>query len=131
MIEEDFYATIKLKNGEEIYAKVAASEEEDKTVLLLSNPITVEELKGRDGNIRGYKFEPWLKTTTEDLIIINIDDILTMVESNDIEMISTYQSYVREFNSFKGKECKIDRKMGYIANINDAKDILEKLYKRS
>jgi hypothetical protein len=31
MIEEDFYATLKLKNGEEIFAKVAASEEEDRT----------------------------------------------------------------------------------------------------
>ena len=32
-IEEDFYATIKLKTGEEIFAKVAASEEEDRTAL--------------------------------------------------------------------------------------------------
>ena len=29
MIEDDFYATLKLKSGEEIFAKVAASEEED------------------------------------------------------------------------------------------------------
>ena len=35
-IEDDFYATIKLVSGEEIFAKVAASEEEDRTVLLLS-----------------------------------------------------------------------------------------------
>ena len=27
MIEDDFYATIKFKSGEEIFAKVAASEE--------------------------------------------------------------------------------------------------------
>ena len=27
MIEDDFYATLKLKNGEEIFAKVSASEE--------------------------------------------------------------------------------------------------------
>ena len=42
MIEDDFYATLKLKyTGEEIFAKVAASEEEDRTMLLVSNPITI------------------------------------------------------------------------------------------
>ena len=35
MIEEDFYATIKFKNGEEIFARVAASEEETRTMLLV------------------------------------------------------------------------------------------------
>mgnify|MGYP001200271666 FL=1 len=30
MIEDDFYATIKLKSGEEIFAKVAASEEDER-----------------------------------------------------------------------------------------------------
>ena len=29
MIEDDFYATLKLKSGEEIFAKVAASDEEN------------------------------------------------------------------------------------------------------
>ena len=43
-IEDDFYCTIKLKCGDEIFCKVAATEEEDRTLLLLSNPITVEEI---------------------------------------------------------------------------------------
>ena len=33
MIEDDFYATVKFKSGEEIFAKVAATEEEDRTIL--------------------------------------------------------------------------------------------------
>ena len=63
-------ATIKFKNGEEIFAKVAASEEEGRTMLIVSHPIIVKELKGRSG-IVGYKIEPWLKTTTDDMFIIN------------------------------------------------------------
>ena len=35
-IEDDFYATIKLKSGEEVFARVAASEEEDRTMLISS-----------------------------------------------------------------------------------------------
>ena len=61
MIEDDFYATIKFKSGEEIFAKVAASEEVNRTVLLISNPIMVSEVKSKHG-MTGYKVEPWLKT---------------------------------------------------------------------
>ena len=131
-IEEDFYATIKLKTGEEIFAKVAASEEEDRTILIVTNPIIVAEIKSRTG-ISGYKIEPWLKTTDDDMFIINLDDILTLTESSNIEMIMMYQSYVRhsDSNSGKSKNSKINRRMGYLANVNDAKEILEKLYRNS
>ena len=130
MIEEDFYATVKLKSGEEIFAKVAASEEEERTMLIISNPIVISEVKGRMGTT-GYKIEPWLKTTTEDMFIIKLDDVLTLSESSDIEMIMMYQSYIRYGYSDKGKTSKLSRKMGYLANVNDAKEILEKLYKNS
>lgn len=131
MIEDDFYATIKLKTGEEIFTKVAASEEEDRTVLIVTNPIIVSEIKNRKG-ILGYKIEPWLKTTTEDMFILNLNDVITMSESSDIEMIMMYQNYVRQSNKNEtSNHSKINRRMGYIANVNDAKEILEKLYKNS
>jgi hypothetical protein len=128
MIEEDFYATVKLKTGEEIFAKVAASEEDDRTLLLISNPIIVNEIKSK-GKVAGYKVEPWLKTTTDDMFMINIEDVLTMSESTDIEMIMMYQDYVRSSNKQSNNESIINRKMGRIGNVNDAKEILEKIYK--
>ena len=76
MIEDDFYCTLKLKTGEELFAKVAASEEEGRTMLIVSNPIIVDEIKSKIGVV-GYKIEPWLKTTTEDMFIINLNDVLT------------------------------------------------------
>jgi hypothetical protein len=130
MIEEDFYSTIKLKTGEEIFAKVAASEEDDRTLLIVSNPIIISEIKGRSGVV-GYKIEPWLKTTTEDMFILNLDDILTMSESSDIDMIMMYQSYLRQSNKEKNNQSKLSRGMGYISNVHDAKEILEKLYNNS
>lgn len=129
-IEEDFYATIKLKTGEEIFAKVAASEENDRTMLIVSNPIVVSEIKNRSKTV-GYKIEPWLKTTTEDMFIINLQDVLTLSESSDIEMIMMYQSYVRQSGKEKNNESRITRRMGYISNVNDAKEILEKIFKLS
>jgi len=130
MIEEDFYCTLKLKSGEEVFAKVAASEEEERTFLIVSNPIIISEYKSRGGE-SGYKIEPWLKTTTEDMFIIKLDDVLTLSESYDIEMISMYQSYLRQSYKKKNNESNINRQMGYLSSVNDAKDILEKLYESS
>jgi|TARA_A100001015_G_scaffold272854_1_gene327767 hypothetical protein len=128
MIEDDFYATIKFKSGEEIFAKVAASEEIDRTILLVSNPIMVNEVQGKKG-VMGYRIEPWLKTTKEDMFMIDLKEVLTMSESSDVEMITMYQRWLRDTSKIKSDEPKLSREMGYIANVNDAKDILEKLYK--
>jgi hypothetical protein len=128
-IEDDFYATVKFKTGEEVFAKVAASEEDDRTLLIVSNPIVVSEIKSK-GSIVGYKIEPWLKTTTDDMFIINLEDVLTLSESSDIEMIMMYQNYIRQSRK-EGNHSKINRRMGYLGNVNDTKEILEKLYKNS
>ena len=132
MIEEDFYCTVKLKSGEEIFARVAASEEEDRTMLLVSHPIIVNEIKGRMGVV-GYKIEPWLKTTTDDMFVVNLEDVLTMSESTDIEMIMMYQDYIRSSESDKNStnQSSIDRKMGRLGNVNDVKEILEKIYNKT
>ena len=129
-MEDDFYGTIKFKNGEEVFAKIAASEETDRTMLVIHHPITVAEVKSRAGTV-GYKVEPWLKTTREDMFIINMDNVLTMSESSDIHMIRMYQRFVQDTDRDSKNQPKISRNMGYIATVNDAKDILEKLYKSS
>ena len=130
MIEDDFFATLKLKSGEEIFARVAATEEEDRTLLLVSNPVVVNEIKSRMGVV-GYKVEPWLKTTTEDMFILNISDVLTMSESSDIEMIMMYQDYVRSSNNDEDNNTQLNRRMGRIGNVRDAKEILEKIFKNT
>ena len=128
-MEDDFYGTIKFKNGEEIFAKVAASEEENRTMLLVHYPVIISEVKGRKGVV-GYKVEPWLKTSREDMFIINMTDVLTLSESSDVEMIMMHQRYLRDSQiDEEYRQSRINRKMGYIGNVHDAKEILEKLYK--
>ena len=130
-IEDDFYATIKLKNGEEIFARVSASEEEERTLLIVSNPVIVSEVVAR-GTPIGYKIEPWLKTTKEDLFIINLNDVLTLAESSDIEMIMMHESYTRKLSKdISDSKSKLSREMGYISSVKEAKKLLEKLYKSS
>ena len=127
-IEDDFYATIKLKSGEEVFARVAASEEEDRTMLIVHTPVVVNEIKSKGGLV-GYKVEPWLKTTRDDMFLIDMNNIITMSESSDMEMIVMYQHFLRDSQRELHHQHKLNRRMGYISNVNDAKENLEKIFK--
>ena len=129
-MEEDFYATLKFKNGEEIFARIAASEEDNRTMLLVHHPILVSEIKGKKG-LMGYKVEPWLKTTRDDMFIINLADVLTLSESEDVEMIMMHQNFVRDSEKDGSNKSKLNRRMGHLGTVNDTKEILEKLFKKS
>ena len=129
-IEDDFYATIKLKSGEEVFARVAASEEEDRTMLIIHTPGTFSEIKNKGGLV-GYKVEPWLKTTKEDMFIVNMENVITLSESSDMEMIVMYQHFLRDSQREYHHEHRLNRRMGYISNVHDAKENLEKIFKKS
>ena len=130
MMEDDFYATIKFKSGEEIFAKVAYSEEEDRTFLLLESPIMIEKIKNR-GGIQGFRVEPWLKTTKDDLFVFNMEDVLTLSESKDLETIAMHEAFAKQADKMYHPQKKLSRKMGYISTIKEAKKSLEKLYNNS
>ena len=120
----------KLHSGEELFARVAASEEEDRTMLIIHSPVTVMEIKNKGGLV-GYKVEPWLKTTRDDMFIINMDSVITLSESSDMEMIMMYQHYLRDSQREYHNQHRLNRRMGYISNVNDAKENLEKIFKKS
>ena len=127
-IEDDFYATIKLKSGEEVFARVAASEEEDRTMLIIHSPVTFSEIKNKGGLV-GYKVEPWLKTTRDDMFLIDMNNVITLSESSDMEMIVMYQHFLRDAQRELHHQHKLNRRMGYISNVKDAKESLEKIFK--
>ena len=126
-MEDDFYATLKLKSGEEVFALVVASEEENRTMLVVHHPVIITAIKAKE-SIVGYRLEPWLKTTREDMFVINMDNIITLSESMDPEMIMMHQNFARESNNFA--RSKMNRKMGYLSDVNQAKKVLEKIYKK-
>jgi len=129
-MEDDFYASLKLISGEEIFARIAACDEENRTLLLLHHPVLVQHIKVPGGNLTaGYKVEPWMKTNDEDMMVIDMKNVMTMVECKESEMIMIHQRYVED-SSQEGNLSRIDRKMGYISSVSDAKKMLEHLYKK-
>ena len=126
MIEDDFFATLKLKTGEELFAKVSATDEGDRTLLLVSHPIIVETIKLR-GSLGGYKFEPWIKMSDEDVFIIHMTSIITMTEIKDKNVIKTYKQVVKK--GFERQDPDITREMGSVGTVKQCRDMIEKLYR--
>lgn len=132
-MEEDFYASIKLITGEEIFAKVIPSEENQKKVLLVSDPIILIEVKTRDG--MGYKIEPWMKTSDDDIFVIEMKNVITISETFDMEIIKMHQKFVVYKQNEKNNPnyginyYKITKEMGYVSDVTEAKRILEKIFK--
>jgi len=127
MNEEEFYATIKLISGEEIFAKVCPFDEEDRTILVLDNPITIETIyvPKLEGTIA--KVHPWIKLSDDTMFIIHLDKIITITEVFDNSLIKIHKKYSRErFKSSNKSE--ITPNMGFVSSINDARQSLEKLY---
>jgi len=128
MMEEDFYAVIKLISGEEIFSIVCPSEEEGKTMLILNNPVTIEVVMMKQIGMQGYKIDPWLKFADDDTFLLDMDKVLTISEVRDEETIEMYHKYLRQQEN-KNSKNSLTAEMGYLSSVSEARKIFEKLYK--
>ena len=127
-MEEDFYAIIKLISGEEILSKVCPCDEDDRIVLILDNPITMESVTIRQLGISTIKVSPWIKFADDSMFVMDMEKVITMTEITDEDLIKIHQKFVRERNK-KSNKSELTSKMGYLSSIADARITLEKLYK--
>ena len=127
-MEEDFYAIIKLISGEEILSKVCPCDEDDRIVLILDNPITMESVTIRQLGISTIKVSPWIKFADDSMFVMDMEKVITMTEITDEDLIKMHQKFVRERNK-KSNKSELTSKMGYLSSIADARISLEKLYK--
>ena len=134
----DFYATIKLITGEEIFALVSVDSSEDEPVIIMQNPVIMKVLSTGRGQM--MKIRPWLEVPGDDVYIMKYDKIITMSEVKDKMITSMYQTYCEEgdfdFGTFVDDTMKTDKrnqevtkKMGYISSVEDARKKLEDLFK--
>ena len=133
MNEQEFLATLKLVSGEEVISMVLYLEDEDK--VLLSNPFLVEQSKQRQGQLEvvGFSFKEWVMASFDDMYIISRDHIITITETKG-PIEEFYKKNLEKIQSSKQllhKPNKLPRKSGYLGSINDTKNILENIYKKS
>ena len=133
MKDEEFLATLKLVSGEEVISMVLYLEDEDK--VLLSNPFTVEASRQKQGQleITGFSFKEWVMASFDDMYIIGRDHIITITEVQG-PIKEFYEKNLEKIQSSKQllhKPNKLPRKSGYLGSINDTKNTLENIYKKS
>jgi hypothetical protein len=125
----EFPATIKLTTGEEIFAIVLP----EKDFLMLYEPVIISEIKIINGDY-GYKIEPWLKTASDDMFIVNRNNIITLSECKDKDIINYHLKFIAKKNMIgyvDPYEEKLSKKQGYVSNVNIMRNKLEQLLNSS
>ena len=126
---DEFVATIKLVTGEEILTKVIVNQDTADETVIIENPLICEEVRSHGANIPlGYKFEPWMKMSEEDVFIIHMTSIITMSEIKEKQVIVTYNEVIKKGFRSSG-DPNLTREMGSIGSVKDCRDMIEKLYK--
>ena len=126
---DEFIASIKLVTGEEILTKVIVNQDVAEETVIIENPLVCEEVRSHGANIPlGYKFEPWMKMSEEDVFIIHMTSIITMSEIKEKQVIVTYNEVIKKGFRPSG-DPNLTREMGAIGSVKDCRDMIEKLYK--
>ena len=129
-MEDEFYASVKLESGEEIFGEVMPSEENGRTVLIISDPVEIETVS-MDGRHEGLRMMPWLRSMpSEGIIIIPMDKVITVVEAReDSEVVAYYQRFIMtNLSGGSSEKIKVTKKMGYVISVEKARESLEKLF---
>ena len=131
-MDDTYYALIKLTTGEEIISEIFTDDNEEDPIIALGSPVTVEITPRSNHNV--LKFEPWVKVSFEETLFIRLSNVITMTELPETNYyVQCYQEYVRagfqDITQQTGKGVKLNRTMGSLGTVDDARKILEKCLK--
>ena len=89
---DEFYAILKLVSGEEVLSLVCIDNTTEVAVVVLQNPVILKYINKSRGTL--LKLEPWIKFSSDDFFVINLEKIITMTEIKDKNMIKFYEEYL-------------------------------------
>ena len=130
-MSDDKIASLKLISGEEVICTLLGLEQgPEYTSVSFKDPVRIS-LRDRR-KTKKYSLEPWLCIRNDIVHTIDITKILTVYEVTDITILNDYSEFFnKKVKLFAKPKRKFNssNKIGYIGNINDFKNTLEKLYK--
>ena len=138
-MDNEFYASIKLVSGEELFSVVSVEEGTDTPLIMLQSPVTMKMVSTPEGSI--VKVKTWMNIPGDDPIVIRWDKVITVTEIKDPSVITIYNNYLEderydinqigEVNKTHRNDVKskLTNKMGYISTVDDARKYLEGVYK--
>ena len=135
--DEEFYFIAKLVSGEEIVGQGFAVEENGSTQIFVTDPVEIQVVTRTAGQatVKGVAMNKWMQFSNEDFFIINEKDIISIGGLSD-EMIHMYKLFIKKTSedqtvedAIKESEVELDKNMGYLAKVEEARKRLEKIYK--
>jgi len=135
-MDDTYYALIKLTTGEEIISHIFTDDSEEDPIIALGSPVTVEITSRSNHNV--LKFEPWVKVSFEETLFIKLSNVITMTELPETNYyIQCYKEYVKagfqDINTPQtengSRGVKLNRTMGSLGTVDNARKILEKCLK--
>jgi hypothetical protein len=130
-MDEEFYCSLKLVSGEEIFSLISVDENNGNPIIVLQNPVIMKILNSHISTT--IKITPWMQVPPDDFFVIKFDKVITMTEVTDKTTIDIYQKYLNDDDvstpqNLNG-EVKISNDMGYISSVEDARKKLEYVFK--
>ena len=68
--------------------------------------------------------------TDDPVLVMNMQNVMTMTEVHDKHMITVYNKFLKDLHRTSNK-IDLNPDMGFLSSISDARIFLEKLYKSS
>ena len=126
---EEFYGSIKLITGEEIFALISIDENDGNPIVMVQSPVIMKVLTHGAGQY--VKIKPWLELPDEDMFLIVYDRIITMSEVKDKQIIHFYERYLNddEVDIEMDGKVRISDQIGYVSTVEDARKSLEAIFK--
>jgi hypothetical protein len=134
---EEFYSSIKLVSGEEIFSLVSIDENDGDPIVVLQNPVVIKIITNQSGQF--VKIKPWMEIPSDDFFIIRLEKIITMTEVKDELIINCYNNFIESdddednntLNADITGKVKISDKMGYLSSVEEARKRLENIFKNN
>lgn len=135
--DEEFYFIAKLVSGEEIVGQGFAVEENGTTQIFVTDPVEIHVITKTAGSstVKGVSMNKWMQFSDEDFFILQEKDIITIGGLSD-EMVHMYKLFIRKNSedqtvqdAIEESEVKLDKEMGYVSKVEEARKKLEKIYK--
>jgi len=127
----EFLGLIKLTSGDEIIGNIIVCEQENGFVI--ENPFVVDEeiVETSKGEMLKVDLRPWIKFSREDIVFIEKEKTITVYEA-DSRIVSIYNRTLKKYlNIENSSKVKLDAEMGFKSKVDDARKLLENIYKLS
>ena len=125
---DEFYGSIKLITGEEIFALISIDENDGNPIVMVQSPVIMKVYQNPTGQY--VKVRPWLELPNEDIYLIKYDKIITMTEVSDKQMIDFYERYLNDddLDMEFDNRVKLNPNLGLISTVEEARKKLEEIY---